>query len=160
MVKRVNKPIRLYVITIFIFVAYGLFPLVSVFPFTGGLLLVGPRFLPFNGSVLVLQDANGEIPTLLLIITICLCLFSVGAALITFFGVGEARWATLGLLTLNVAWWFYLVISAIIEAGNAPQSYELAMQLLFPPLWLVFVWWNWTRPDIKAWLDYQAKLDS
>lgn len=43
MAKRVDKPIRLYVMTIFIVIAYCVLPLTSVFPFTGGFLAVGPR---------------------------------------------------------------------------------------------------------------------
>ena len=160
MPKSVDKPIRLYVITIFIVVAYGLMPIVSAFPYGDGLMLIGPRFLPFNGSVIALQDGNGEIPMLLLVVTIGLSLISVGLAVITFFGVGEARWATLVFLTLNVAWWFYLVMDAIMANANSPQSLSWGLQLLFPPLWLGFVWWNWTRPDIKAWLDYQAELSN
>ncbi len=146
--------------TIFIVIAYGLMPLVSAFPYAGGLLLIGPRFLPFNGSFQVLQDVNGEIPLFLLFVTLSLSLFSVGSAVVTFLGVGEARWLTLIFLALNVAWWFYLVIGAIMTGENASQSLGLATQLLFPPLWLGFVWWNWTRPDIKEWLDYQAKLQA
>lgn len=160
MAKRVDKPIRLYVMTIFIAVAYGFMPLFSVFPFTGGFLLIGPRFLPFNGSFQVLYDSNGEIPLFVLVVTLALALLSVGAASVTFFGVREGRWPTLILLTLNVAWWFFLVIGAIMVNENVGVSIELASQLLFPPIWLGFVWWNWTRRDVSDWLDYQAALEN
>src|SRR5580765_6364345 len=138
MAKTIDKPIRLYVMTIFIALAYGLLPLVSVFPFTGGFLLVGPMFLPLNGSVQVLYDANGEIPLLLLVITLCLSLSAVGAVVVTFFGIREARWPTIVLLTLDVAWWFFLVISAIMGSENAPESFRLVFELLIPPIWLAF----------------------
>src|SRR5688572_7966072 len=144
MVRRVDKPIRLHVMTIFIVIAYGLLPIISAIPIGGGILLVGPRFLPFNGSVQALYDGNGEISTLLLIVTLGLGLSAVGSAVVTFFGVGETRWITLLLLTLNLGWWFFLVISAIMESDNSSQSLSWALQLLFPPLWLAFVWWNWT----------------
>lgn len=59
MAKRVDKPIRLYVMTTFVVIAYGLFPFVSVFPFTGGFLIFGPRFLPYNGSLQFLYGVDG-----------------------------------------------------------------------------------------------------
>ena len=143
--------------TIFIVIAYGLLPLVSVFPFTGGLLLVGPRFLPFNGSIQVLYDSNGEIPMMLLLVTLGLSLLAVSSAIVTFLGVKEGRAATLILITLDVGWWFYLVVTAMTNSENAPDKLRLGLQLLFPPLWLVFVWWNMTRPDIGNWLRYQEQ---
>lgn len=61
MVKRVDKPIRLYVLAIFIVVAYGLMPFVSVFFVSKHeALLIGFRNLQFNGSILVLYDAYGN----------------------------------------------------------------------------------------------------
>jgi hypothetical protein len=160
MARKVDKPIRLYVMTIFIVIAYGLLPLVSVFPFTGGFLLVGPRFLPFNGSMQVLYDPQGEVVTALLTVTLGLSLLSVASAVITFLGVREARWPTPILLTLNLVWWFFLVISAIMEPGRPADTIGLVGQLLFPPFWLGFVWWNWLKPDITAWLNYQAELEN
>ena len=104
MTERVDKPIRLHVITIFIVIAYGLLPLVSVFPFSGGYLLVGPRVLPFNGSIQVLYDSQGEISLFLLVVTLGLSFASVASALVTFAGILEGRVAALTFLTLNVAW--------------------------------------------------------
>lgn len=160
MVKKVDKPIRLYVMTIFVVIAYGILPLVSVFPFTGGYLLVGPRFLPFNGSLQVLYDSNGEISMTLLVVTLGLSLLAAGSAIVTFLGVKEGRVATLIFLTLNVAWWFYLVITAMTYNDQASDNLGLGLQLLFPPLWLALVWWNMTRPDIASWLSYQEQLEN
>lgn len=160
MARKVDKPIRLYVMTIFIVIAYGFLPLVSAIPFTGGVFLFGPRFLPFNGSTLVLYDSSGEISTVLLIVTLALSLMSVFAAIITFLGVRECRWPTPILLTLNLAWWFFLVINAIMIEGNTPDSFRWALELLIPPFWLVFVWWNWSKSDVTEWLDYQSELEN
>lgn len=160
MPKKVDKPIRLYVMTIFIVIAYGVLPMTSVFPFTGGFLLVGPRFLPYNGSFQVLYGPDGDVSPFLLVVTITLCALAAGAAIVTFLGVKEARMATLIVLILDVAWWFFLVISAIMGAERGADALEFGLQLLFPLPWLIFVWWNMTRPDIKAWLDYQSELES
>lgn len=160
MVKKVDKPIRLYAMTIFVVIAYGLLPLVSVFPFSGGYLLLGPRFLPFNGSIQVLYDSNGEISLTLLLVTLGLSLLAAGAAIVTFLGVKEGRAATLIFLTLDVAWWFYLVITAIVFSDQSSNRLALGLQLFFPPLWLGFVWWNMTRSDIGNWLRYQEQLNN
>ena len=150
MPKRLDKPIRLYVMAIFVVVAYGLMPLVSVFPFAGGFLLVGPRFLPFNGSIQVLYGPNGEISFLVLFVTLALCLFSAGAAIVAFLDIPEGRVATLLFVTLDVVWWFFLVITAIGNTELPDETLRLITQLIFPPLWLTFVWWNFTRSDISS----------
>lgn len=160
MTKKVDKPIRLYVFTIFLVLGYGVMPLVSVFPAGRGLLLLGPRFLPFNGSVYALFGDNGDISTVLLIVTLLLSFGTVGAAIVTFLGVREAKWPTLILLTLDVGWWFFLVVSAIMNADDTESTFSLGTQLLFPPFWLALVWWNWTRTDISAWLNYRADLEN
>ena len=159
MAKKIDKPIRLYVMTIFIVIAYCLLPLTSVFPFTGGFLLVGPRFLPFNGSFQVLYDAQGDASQFLVVVTVSLCLLVAGAAIVTFLGIKEARLITLILVTIDVAWWVYLIISAVIGSESNSSALQFGLELLFPFPWLVFVWWNMTKPDIKAWLDYQSEQD-
>jgi hypothetical protein len=161
MVKLVDKPIRLYAISIFIVLAYGLLPLCSYFPAGYWVVLVGPRFLPFNGSVLALYGPDGDVSMILLVITLALSFLSVGSSVVTFLGVAEARIATLILLTLDVAWWFFLVIIAVMDASSdAGDRIELVGQLIFPPVWLGVVWWNLTRPDISSWLKYMSEVNS
>lgn len=159
MAKRVDKPIRLYVLAIFIIIAYGLLPIVSVFPFTGGFLLVGPRFLPFNGSIQFLYGPNGEAPFILILISLFLCVFSAASALLVFAGIKEGRVAALTFVTLDVLWWTLLLILAIINNESPGQaSFELATHILFPPIWLIGVWWNFTQPEIGAYYRHQSEL--
>jgi len=161
MPKHVDKPIRLHVITIFIVLAYGLFPLCSYFPAGHWVVLVGPRFLPFNGSVLALYGPDGGVSIILLVITLALSFFSVGSAIVTFLGVAEGRIATLTFITLDVAWWFFLVIISVMNTdSDAGSKLELASQLIVPPVWLGFVWWNMTRHDISTWLKYMSEVNS
>jgi len=160
MPKHVDKPIRLYVITIFVVLAYGLLPLCSYFPAGHWVVLVGPRFLPFNGSVLGLYGPDGEVSIILLIVTLALSFFSVGSSLVTFLGVAEGRIATLIFVTLDVAWWFFLVIIAIMDnASELADRVELVSQMILPPFWLAAVWWNYMRPDISAWLKYMSEVN-
>jgi hypothetical protein len=161
MAKLVDKPVRLYALTIFILVAYGLFPLVSVFPMGRDLWLIGPRFLPFNGSILALYGRDGDISIIQLVVTVSLSFVSLGSTIVAFYGVAEGRTAALIFLTLNLAWWFLLVITSITYSEGAPDRIiPLVGQLVFPPIWLAGVWWNFTRPDISAWLKYMSEVNA
>ncbi len=157
MAKRLDKPIRLYVMAIFVVIAYGLFPLVSVFPVgRESFLLVGPRFLPFNGSVQVLYGTDGEISVILLVITLALGLLASASAIVAFLGISEGRTATLIFVSLDVAWWFFLVLVGM-SASEGKDAIRLLGQLIFPPIWLAFVWWNFTRPDIGAYYKQESE---
>jgi hypothetical protein len=161
MTKRVDKPMRIYVLTIFIVIAYGILPLISVLPVDGKLWLFGPRFLPFNGSVQALYGPDGEISIVLLVVTLALSFFSIGSTIVAFYGVTEGRTAALIFLTLNLMWWFFLVIATIIyDDPPSDRILQLIWQLVLPPFWLAGVWWNFTRPDISAWLQYVSETDS
>ena len=142
---------------IFVVIAYGLWPLVSVIHVARNMVfLIGPRFLPFNGSIQILYDTDGEISLVLLVVTLALGLLSAGSAIVAFSGISEGRTATLLFVTLDVAWWFFLVIIAM-SSSDVPNFIGLLGQLIFPPAWLVFVWWNFTRPDIGAYYRQEAE---
>ncbi len=159
MAKRVDKPVRLYVLTIFIVVAYGLMPFVSVFFIdTRQAFYIGLRNLPFNGSPFVLYDADGNADPILVSISVLLCLFSISSSLWAFYGDSAGRIATLFFLTLDVVWWIGIVVFALTFA-EAASSDKLSWvtQLIGPPIWLGFVWWNFTRPDISAYYRYVSE---
>lgn len=150
--KKVDKPIRLYVLTIFVVLAYGILPFVSTMPFGRGFLLFGPWTLPFNGSIYVLYGADGEAPLILILVSLFLCAFSAAFAVLTFYGINFARIATLVLISLNVLWWTMLAIMVIVEGDlKAGETIRVAMEPLPPFLWLGFIWWNYTRADV---VDY------
>jgi len=160
MAKRVDKPIRLHLVTIFIVIAYGVLPLVSAIPFDGRYLLLGPIFLPYNGSVQMLYGPDGDVSLLLLLVTLVLSFFSVGSAIVAFFGVSEGRTAALTFITLDVAWWAFLVTSAVMLSGDRTGVVIHAIpELAIPPVWLAVIWWNYTRPDISAWLLYTSEVN-
>jgi len=161
MPKHVDKPIRLHVLTIFIVIAYGFFPLVSTIRFSWGYLLFGPVFLPFNGSIQVLYDSNGEISLFMLVVTIALSLLTVGSAIIAFLGISEGRTGALIFSTLNVAWWSLIVVAAVLKSNDRPGAIiQSVLELLVPPVWLAVIWWNYTRTDISAYLKYMSETPS
>lgn len=156
--KRVDRPIRLYVLAIFIVVAYGFMPFLSVFFVdTRSALLVGFRNLPLNGSIFFLYDANGEANFLLILVSLLLCVFSAAAAIWAFYD-GVGRSATLILVTLDVLWWSGIVVYGLVNAeNNVSDKLGWAFQLLIPPIWLGFIWWNFTRPDVSAFYEYKSQ---
>lgn len=157
--KRVDRPIRLYVLTTFVAIAYGLMPFLSVFIVdTRTALLVGFRNLPLNGSILFLYDANGDANCFLILVSLIFCIFSAAAAIWAFYGEALGRMLTLVLVTLDVAWWSGIVIYAIVNAeNNTTDKFGWALQLLIPPFWLGFIWWNYTRPDISAFISFKSQ---
>lgn len=157
--RRVDKPIRLYVLTIFIVIAYGILPFMSVLPIDSRTaLLLGFRSLPLNGSILFLYNSNGEANLPLVLIALTLCVFSAASAVWAFYGDRAARAAVLSFVTLDVIFWSGFVVFGIInaESGN-PAIIGWALQLVIPPFWLGFVWWNFTRPDVNAYIEFAAR---
>ena len=157
--KRVDKPIRLYVLTIFIVIAYGLLPFISVFPVDSRTaLLIGFRNLPFNGSIVFLYGPNGEASFILIFVSLLLCGFLVGSAIWAFTGDSLGRIATLVFVTADVLWWSGIAVYAILqnEAGNL-ATFGWATQLVVPPVWLAVVWWNFTRPDLNVYYDFKSR---
>lgn len=159
MAKNVDKPIRLYVLMVFIVVAYGLMPFVSVvFLDSRTAFLIGFRTLPFNGSILFLYDANGDASPVLIFVSLFLCLFSAASAIWAFYGDWLGRIATLLFVTGDVLWWSCLVIYAIFDdANSSSDKIGWISQLIFPPMWLGFIWWNFTRPDVNAYYRFKSQ---
>ena len=160
MARRVDKPIRLYVLAVLVVIGYGLLPLVSVFPFTGGFFLVGPRILPFNGSIQFLYGPDGEAPFLLIFISLFLGIFSAASAIFAATGVREGRTATLIFVTLNFGWWNLLAALAILNSDKPGETaFQSIDYFVFPPIWFAIIWWNYFRPDIGAYYHQQDRLE-
>jgi hypothetical protein len=157
--RRVDKPIRLHVLAIFIIVAYGIMPFVATLPSTNGYFLFGLRNLPLNGSIMFLYGPENEAPFILVLVSLFLCVFSAASAVWAFVGDREGRTATLIFVSLNVLWWTALVLMAIFEK-NLPAEliFQLVFQIIPPFGWLAFIWWNFTRADISQYYEYQASL--
>ncbi len=158
--RRVQKPIRLYVLTIFIVVAYGIMPFISAMPYGRGFILFGLWNLPLNGSIYFLYGPNGESSLAIILISLLLCAFSAASAIWAFYGDKEGRIATLAFVTLNVLWWTALVIFAIAGNDLPPQSMmRLAIEPIPPLFWLGFIWWNYTRADVNEFYAYRSSLE-
>src|SRR5687768_14967071 len=103
--KRVQKPIRLYVLAIFIVLAYGIMPFISVLPVGREFWLFGLWTLPLNGSILFLWDSDGNGPSFLIVlVSLALCVFSAASAVWAFSDSGAGRAAALTFVSLDVLW--------------------------------------------------------
>ncbi len=153
--KRVQKPIRLYVLTIFIVIAYGVMPFISVLPFAREVWLFGLWNLPLNGSIYFLYGPDGAAPFFLILVSLFLCVFSAASAVWAFYGDLSGKWATLVLITLNVLWWTGLVLTVLVNMDPRDPGF---LRLIFEPIpplgWLGFIWWNFTRPDVNEYYRY------
>jgi len=157
--RRVQKPIRLYVLTIFIVVAYGIMPFISAMPFGQGFALFGPPWaLPLNGSFWILFGSEDSPAFIVVLISLALCVFSAASAVWAFYGDKEGRTSVLVFVTLDVLWWTGLVLNAVLGNQFAPESIPLIVEPLIPMGWLAFIWWNFTRADINAFYAYQSSL--
>ena len=105
MSRKVDKPIRLYVLATFIVTLYGLMPFVSVFFVSSReVFLIGFQNLPFNGSIYLLYDSEGNANITMVVISVALCVFSAASAVWAFYD-GPGKIATLIFLTPDVVWW-------------------------------------------------------
>ncbi len=147
--KRIQKPIVINVLTILIVALYGVAPFLTAFPVLGRRFIFGA--LPFNGSITMLYGPDGEASFILVFISLFLCAFSVASSIWAYYGYNEGRIATLAFVSTNFLWWTFLVIIAIADAPTDASEYiRLFTSLIFPPIWLGFFWWQYTRPEVLA----------
>lgn len=115
--------------------------------------------LALNGSIRFLYGPDGDAPLILILISLFLCVFTATSAVWAFVGDREGKVATLIFVTLDVLWWTLLVILAIVENHLEPDLLLRYIIEMIPPfVWLGFIWFKFTRPDLTAYYDYQASL--
>jgi hypothetical protein len=149
--KRIQKPIGIYAWVIFIVIAYGLFPLIGMFPISATrAFFVGVGALPYNGSIQMLLNGNGESNFVVVLISLFLCVFTVASAIWAWFGPNESRLALLTFLTLNFFWWLYLIVYAMTVTDDSSMMLELAISLIRPPIFLGVIWWYFTKKEVVA----------
>ncbi len=156
--RKPQKPIRLYVLTIFVVLVYGALPLVSTLPFGRGLWLLGIPFLPLNGSIWTMFSSGSDPPFVFVFISLFLSVFAAASAIWAFVGYKEGKYSTLIFVTLDLLWWSVLVIFVIMGSDNPGSTViSLALELIVPPFWLGMIWWNFLRPDV---VDYYQQQEA
>ncbi len=130
-IRRISKPIRVYVLTIILFVRLGVF-----------------QFVRYWSEI---QNASGNVPFILVFISFFLAGFTMLAVVWAYFGDDLGRIMLLIFVSLNVLWWFFLTISAIANSdSNNLEWIRFTPELIQPTVWLVLTWWYFTKKDVVA----------
>ncbi len=131
-----QKPLGVYILTICIFLRFGVFQFIS----------------DFNA----IQDDDSKTPFLIAIILIGRNVFVAGAAVWAFLGENEGRIALLAIVTLNVLWTIFNLLTYVSYSGSG-QKIALIANVLFNPLfWLVVCWWYLNRKTV---VNYYKRND-
>lgn len=135
-------------------------PFAGIIPVGRYLLIVGAKALPFNGSIYLLYDDQGEPMTLFIVISLLLSLFTVGASIWSAIGDNEGRIAFLAFVSLNVCWWTFIVVLSLsgLERGD-PATIGLVLSLIFPFVWLGSIWLYFTRPNVVKYYKRDQMID-
>jgi len=158
--RTVDRPIRLYVLTILIVAAFGILPFVSAFVMDNGeIWSVGHGYLPFDGSIFVLYGKDGNADFMSVFVSLFLCVFSAASAIWAFYGDWLARVSTLVFVTADVLWWIGLTAYAIAMANTFTDKASLVLEVVVPLVSLGFIWWNFTRPDVNAYYKFKSECE-
>ena len=135
--KRIQKPIGIYVMTILIFIGLGIFQLL--------------------GYWTNIQKANGETPFPIVFISLFVCVFSAAGAVWAFYGDNLARICLLIFVSLNVLWLSFLIVLTISYPPEDDKMHGVGFILLLfrPMFWLVLTWWYFTKADVVAYYRQQ-----
>src|SRR5262249_99409 len=113
--------------------------------------------LPFNGSIYILYGPNGEVSFVLILVSLLLCVFSAASAIWANTGQNERRFSMLTILTLNVSWWIFLVALALLNQEKPGENTsKMIFEIVKPPVYLVFIWWYFTKADVVAYYRQQS----
>jgi len=133
--KRIQRPIGVYVMTILLVFGAGILPLLHV-----AVLIQEAR-----------QQSDIEISFTLVFVSIFLPVFSLASAIWAFVGHNEGRIAVLIFVSLNFLWWMFL---ALINIANSDE--EILNGVLFligfirPVVMFGLFWWYFTKKDVVA----------
>lgn len=133
--KRIQKPIGVYVMTI--------------------LLVFGAGILPLLYVVASIQEARNQsdvdISFTLVFVSIFLPVFSLASAIWAFVGHNEGRIAVLIFVSLNFLWWTFL---GILNVANSDQEELEGVLFLIglarPVVMFSLFWWYFTKMDVVA----------
>jgi hypothetical protein len=126
--SQIQKPVGVYILTICIFLRFGVFQFIS----------------DFN----TIREAEKATPLLITIILISRNVFVAGAAVWAFLGENEGRISLLTIVSLNVLWTIFSVITYFSYSESYSNS-SLIFNILFNPIfWLVVCWWYLNRKNV------------
>lgn len=137
--RRISKPIGVYVLTILIFIRLGLFQFINYW--------------------VEIQRSDGDVPFSIVFISLFLSVFTAAAAIWAFYGDNLARIAILVFVSLNVLWWFFLIVSAIAYNDSETFGWLKFLPTLIQPVFcLCITWWFFNKKDVVAFYKQQSQI--
>ncbi len=134
--KQMPKPIGLYILTICIFLRFAIFQFIS----------------DFN----LIRESDSNTPFLIALILIGRNVLVAGAAVWAFLGEDWGRISLLAIVSLNVLWTLFNVITFVSYSENDQIIAPILSGLLNPIFWLVVCWWYLNSKNV---LEYYKNND-
>lgn len=129
--RRLAKPIGLYIITVFDFIAVGLIPLAT--------------------TVFAVRNNESGLPFLVVVISVGLPVLVMAAAIWAWVGDNVARYLLLALITLLSV---LLIINNVILVSSAEVSGDCAIPsvgvIVRASFWIGINWWYFNRRHVVA----------
>jgi cadmium resistance protein CadD (predicted permease) len=127
--RRIAKPIGLYIITAFDFIAVGLIPLVTV--------------------IFAARNSDSELPFFVIAVSVGLPVLVMAATIWAWFGDNVARYLLLGLITLMSV---LLILNNVILISGGEASGDRAIPsvgiIVRASFWIVINWWYFNRGHV------------
>ena len=129
--KKLYKPIGVYVMTIIDFLFFGLVPLIGVV---------------WTAQI----TSESEIPYWAIVVKICLSIFTMGAAVWAWTGENIGRWVLLTVVTFNLSW---IILNCSLNAfgENIETSIRITCfsWIIRSCFWLIVNWSYFNKMDVR-----------
>jgi hypothetical protein len=126
--NEIRKPVGVYILTICIFLRFGVFQFIN----------------DFNA----IRDSDSSVPFLITIILIGRNVLVAGAAVWAFVGENEGRIALLAIVSLNVLWSIFNFLTFASYHEYDVNTHAELTRLLNPVFWLAVCWWYLNRRNV------------
>jgi hypothetical protein len=126
--EQIQKPMGVYILTICLFLRFGIFQFI----------------IDFN----TIHDADRRVPLIIAIILIGRNVFVAGSAVWAFLGENWGRISLLTIVSLNVLWSIFNVITYLSFSQNETDAMGVTYTLFNPIFWLVMCWWYMNRKNV------------
>lgn len=133
--KRIQRPIGVYITTILLVLGAGILPLLSV--------------------AVAIQEAHKvsetDLSFIVVFISIFLPVFSIVTAIWAFTGFNKGRIAVLVFVSLNFLWFVFLGIMNVVNSGEEVRNgVVFFVGLIRPSVFFALFWWYFTKKDVLA----------
>ena len=134
--RRISKPLGLYLITAFDFIAVGVVQLISV--------------------VVVLRREEVEIPFVFVLVLVGLPIMAMGACAWALAGENAGRWALLLLVTVSSVLLILNRAVMLSSGGDSTGGIVSAGWVIRAVFWLAINWWYFNRAHVVAYFAQKS----